>query len=101
MGCAAEALTNHGAIERAEIERPELLGNVPAGSCDKIGSPAKAPTLPRRKPLRTKVGQTLSSVNSAISAIPSQLPVTGFPGHLLNVAYLLALAGQAGPITLP
>ena len=34
---------------------------------------AEAPAPQRRKPLRTKVGQTLSSVNPAISAIVSQV----------------------------
>src|ERR1039458_4918670 len=38
-----------------------------------LGWQAKAPAPQERKPLRTKVGQTLSSVNPAISAIFSQL----------------------------
>jgi hypothetical protein len=44
-------------------------------SREKIGWQAKAPAPQERKPLRTKVGQTLSSVNPAISAIFSQLPL--------------------------
>ena len=42
-------------------------------SCERIGWQAKAPAPQKRKPLCTKVGQTLSSVNPAISAILSQL----------------------------
>jgi hypothetical protein len=38
-------------------------------SRERIGWQAKAPAPQKRKPLRTKVGQTLSSVNPAISAI--------------------------------
>src|ERR1035441_10355883 len=44
-----------------------------SASCERIGWQAKAPAPQKRKPLCTKVGQTLSSVNPAISAILSQL----------------------------
>src|ERR1039458_9461728 len=44
------------------------------GSREEIGWQAKAPAPQERKPLCTNVGQTLSSVNPAISAIVSQLP---------------------------
>src|ERR1035441_7783003 len=43
------------------------------GSREEIGWQAKAPAPQERKPLCTNVGQTLSSVNPAISAIVSQL----------------------------
>src|ERR1017187_317930 len=52
-------------------------GTASVRSCERIGwqakAPAKAPAPQKRKPLCTKVGQTLSSVNPAISAILSQL----------------------------
>src|ERR1039458_10601333 len=48
-----------------------------SASCERIGwqakAPAKAPAPQKRKPLCTKVGQTLWSVNPANSAIFSQL----------------------------
>jgi hypothetical protein len=46
-------------------------------SLEKNPGKAKAPAPQEPKPLRTKVGQTLSSVNPAISAIDSQLLSTG------------------------
>src|ERR1039458_6648294 len=42
-------------------------------SCEKIGWQAKAPAPQARKRLRIKVGQTLSSVNPALSAFLSRL----------------------------
>ena len=42
-------------------------------SCKKIGWQAEAPAPQKHKPLRANVGQTLSSVNPAISAIPGSL----------------------------
>ena len=48
-------------------------------SCERIGWQAKAPAPQKRKPLSTKMGQTLSSVNPAIEAIFSHVLRERFP----------------------
>jgi hypothetical protein len=61
---------------RSHIENRLLTRAAPIGAAtvrrrERSGWQAKAPAPQEGKPLRTKVGQTLSSVNPAISAISS------------------------------
>jgi uncharacterized protein (TIGR03437 family) len=62
-------------------------------SCEEISWQAKAPAPPRRKPLRTKVGQTLSSVNSAILATISRF--------LIALAFAAPLCAQTCAVDPP
>ena len=66
----------------------------------KIGWQAKTPAPPRRKRLRTNVGQTLSSVNPAVLAILSHLLSSVFPMLLLQPEDVHA-ADKIRPAPLP
>src|ERR1039458_8898392 len=90
---------------RSHIENRLLTRAAPIGAArvrrrERSGWQAKAPAPQEVKPLRTKVGQTLSSVNPAISAISSQLLRSVLRGarecidetvQLIHHALLLAL----------
>src|ERR1017187_9629327 len=50
-----------------------LIGAASVRSCERVGWQAKAPAPQGRKPLRSNVGQTLSSVNPSITTFFSHL----------------------------
>jgi hypothetical protein len=60
-------------------------------SCERTGWQAKAPAPQARKRLRIKVGQTLSSVNPALSAFLSRL-LSERPPRSLEAGRSLTLA---------
>src|ERR1017187_9650351 len=80
---AAEQVTAGGTAADADATFRQTAGdrqdrNEAAAGQGAGGSPAPGESAPD-DPLRTKVGQTLSSVNPAISAVSSQLPTLGAP----------------------
>ena len=80
---AAEQVTAGGTAADADATFRQTAGdrqdrNEAAAEQETAGSPAPGESAPD-DPLRTKVGQMLSSVNPAISAVSSQLPTLGAP----------------------